>query len=59
MAKEPMVSLIWPNGHIGACRKSMADRFIKRKSAKLFVVKSAAGADKPRVTAEKAKGKKD
>lgn len=34
MAKEEMVTLVWPNGYTGACRKSMAERLVKKHKAR-------------------------
>ena len=34
MEREPMVSLVWPNGHTGATRKSMAERLVKKNKAR-------------------------
>lgn len=67
--KEPMVSIVWPNGYVAATRKSMADRIVKKKQARYLTdvnketldaeaeAEAKAKAAKAKATVEDAKAK--
>lgn len=57
MSNETMVSLSWPNGHVGACRKSMAERLVKKGQAKFLKDVQKETAQKEDLAEAKAKAK--